>query len=146
MFLQTNDYKVVCTPTDLDIISQSSEDIRQQAEQTAIEEVSGYVRSRYDIAKAYKAEGANRNPLLVQLTVSIALYYLGMWLPSFMGNDTREALYNNAVARLRDIQKGVISLQSENDTLETSAFSPDEYRTNKTIIDRLFGKQRLSEY
>lgn len=109
MFLQTNDYKVVCTPTDLDIISQSSEDIRQQAEQTAIEEVSGYVRSRYDIAKAYKAEGANRNPLLVQLTVSIALYYLGMWLPSFMGNDTREALYNNAVARLRDIQKGAFT-------------------------------------
>ena len=57
-----------------------------------------------------------------------------------------ETAYKSAIATLRDIQKGVISLQSENDTLETSAFSPDEYRTNKTILDRLFGKQRLSEY
>ena len=109
MFLQTEDYRVVCTDTDLDIISQSSDEIRQQAEQTAIEEVSGYVRSRYDIAEAYEATGTDRNPLLVQLTVSIALYYLGMWLPSFMGNDTREVLYNNAIARLRDIQKGAFT-------------------------------------
>lgn len=109
MFLQEDDYRVVCAPADLDILSQSSEAIRQQAERTAIEEVSGYVRSRFDIAEAYAATGADRNPLLVQLTVSIALYYLGMWLPSFMGNDTREALYNNAVARLRDIQKGAFT-------------------------------------
>ena len=109
MFLQTDDYRVVCTPADLDIITQSSEEIRKKAEQTAIEEVSGYVRSRFDIAEAYEATGTNRNPLLVQLTVSIALYYLGMWLPSFMGNDTREALYNNAIARLRDIQKGAFA-------------------------------------
>lgn len=109
MFLHTDDYKVVCTPADLDIISQSDDNIRKQAEQTAIEEVSGYVRSRYDIAEAYKANGTDRNPLLVQITVSIALYYLGMWLPSFMGNETRELLYNNAIARLRDIQKGAFT-------------------------------------
>lgn len=47
---------------------------------------------------------------------------------------------------LRDIQKGIISLQAENDLLETSSFNPDEYRTNKNILDKLFGKQRLSEY
>ena len=109
MFLQTDDYRVVCAASDLDIISQSSDDIRRQAEATAKEEVSGYVRSRFDIAEAYAATGEERNPLLVQLTVSIALYYLGMWLPSFMGNDTREVLYNNAIARLRDIQKGAFT-------------------------------------
>ena len=57
-----------------------------------------------------------------------------------------ESAYKNAVSTLRDIQKGVISLQSENDIFETSVFSPDEYKTNKTILDRLFGKQRISEY
>ena len=57
-----------------------------------------------------------------------------------------ENAYKNAISTLRDIQKGIISLQSESDTLETSNFNPDEYRTNKDILDRLFGKQRLSEY
>jgi hypothetical protein len=47
---------------------------------------------------------------------------------------------------LGDIQKGIISLQAENDLLETSSFNPDEYRTNKTLLDKLFGKQKLSEY
>lgn len=139
MFLQTDDYRVVCAPTDLEIISQSNEEIRQQAEDTAKEEVSGYVRSRFDIAEAYEASGTDRNPLLVQLTVSIALYYLGMWLPSFMGNDTREVLYNNAIARLRDIQKG--------------AFTPDfprytdEDAGGKTQGDSVrFGSMRPNKY
>ena len=44
------------------------------------------------------------------------------------------------------IQKGVITLESESDTLETASFSPSEYKTNKKIIDRLFGKQKLNEY
>ena len=57
-----------------------------------------------------------------------------------------ENAYKNAIATLRDIQKGIISLQAENDLLETSSFNPDEYRTNKNILDKLFGKQRLSEY
>ena len=54
--------------------------------------------------------------------------------------------YKNAISTLKDIQKGVISLQSENDSLETAGFNAEEYKTNKDIIDRLFGKHRLSEY
>ena len=52
----------------------------------------------------------------------------------------------NAISTLKDIQKGVISLQSENDSFETAGFNAEEYKTNKDIIDRLFGKHRLSEY
>lgn len=57
-----------------------------------------------------------------------------------------EQNYKNAIQTLKDIQKGVITLESENDLLESSAFNPDEYRTNKQILDRLFGKQKLNEY
>ncbi|MBQ9598086.1 MAG: DUF1320 family protein [Bacteroidales bacterium] len=109
MFLQTEDYSVVTSPDDLTVITQSSEEIRQKAERIAVEEIAGYVRSRYDIDAAFAAEGEDRNPLLVQLTVSIALYYLGMWLPQFMGNDTRQTLYDNAISRLKDIQKGAFT-------------------------------------
>jgi len=109
MFLNADDYRVVTGQEDLAVITQSSEEIRQKAEKTAMEEIAGYVRSRYDIDAAFAAEGDARNPLLVQMAVSIALYYLGMWLPQFMGNDVRQTLYDNAISRLKDIQKGAFT-------------------------------------
>lgn len=109
MFLTVDDYRVVCSEADLDIITQSNEDIRCRAERIAMDEVAGYVRSRYDIDHAYAAEGGERSVMLVQITVSIALYYLSKWLPQYMGGDVRLELYDNAIARLKDIQKGAFS-------------------------------------
>lgn len=106
MFLTNDDYRVVCCPADLEIICQSSDDIRRQAERIAMEEVAGYVRTRYDIDAAYAKTDIYRNPLLVQLTVSIALWWLGQWLPGMIGGEMRLTLYDNAIARLKDIQKG----------------------------------------
>ncbi|MGN1154145.1 MAG: phage protein Gp36 family protein, partial [Candidatus Gastranaerophilaceae bacterium] len=57
-----------------------------------------------------------------------------------------ETAYKNAISTLRDIQKGIISLQAENDLLETSSFNAQEYKTNKSILDKLFGKQKMNEY
>lgn len=105
-FLTLDDYKVVCSPADLDIISQSDPDNRERAERAAFEEISGYVRSRYDIAAAFEARDIARNPLLVQIAVSIALWWLGQWLPGMMGSDMRELLYKSAIDRLKDIQNG----------------------------------------
>ena len=105
-FLTVDDYRVVTCPADLEIICQSSDEIRQQAERVAMEEVAGYVRARYDIDAAYAQTDMFRNMLLVQLTVSIALWWLGQWLPGMLGGDMRETLYNNAIERLKDIQKG----------------------------------------
>ena len=105
-FLTNDDYRVVTCPSDLEIICQSSEDIRRQAERTAMEEVAGYVRTRYDIDAAYSKTDIQRNPLLVQLTVSIALWWLGQWLPGMLGSEMRQTLYDNAISRLKDIQKG----------------------------------------
>lgn len=109
MFLTVDDYRVVCSEADLDIITQSSEDTRRRAERIAMDEVAGYVRSRYDIDTAYAAEGEERNSLLVQVTVDISLYYLSKWLPQYMGSEVRVELYDLAIARLKDIQKGVFS-------------------------------------
>jgi hypothetical protein len=66
-----------------------------------------------------------------------------------MRNEMPEVIennYRNAISTLRDIQKGIITLQSENDLLETSNYNPLEYKTNKNILDKLFGQQRLNEY
>jgi hypothetical protein len=71
-----------------------------------MEEVAGYVRTRYDIDAAFAKTDIERNPLLVQLTVCIALWWLGQWLPGMLGGEMRQTLYDNAIARLKDIQKG----------------------------------------
>lgn len=104
-FLSLEDYKVVCCPADLDVISQSDPANRERAERAAMEEIAGYVRSRYDIAAAFAASGPDRNDLLVQIAVAISLWWLGQWL-GMVGSDARELLYKNAIDRLKDIQNG----------------------------------------
>lgn len=106
MFLEDRDYKVVCNDDTLDIITQSDELVRHDAETSAQEEVEGYLRARYDTTKAFGQTGRERNAMLVRVTVSIALFYLGQSLPQFMGNDQREVMYNNAIAWLKDVQSG----------------------------------------
>lgn len=106
MFLEDRDYKVVCNDDTLDIITQSDEQTRRDAETSAQEEVEGYLRARYDTVKAFAQTGRERNAMLVRVTVSIALFYLGQSLPQFMGNDQRETMYNNAIAWLKDVQSG----------------------------------------
>lgn len=106
MFLEDRDYKVVCNDDTLDIITQSDEQTRRDAERSAQEEVEGYLRARYDTAKAFAQTGDKRNAMLVRVTVSIALFYLGQSLPQFMGNEQRETMYNNAIAWLKDVQSG----------------------------------------
>ena len=102
--------------------------------------IDGYLRGRYSLPLN------THFPLLRILAIDISIYRL---YARRMRNEMPEVIetaYKNAISTLRDIQKGVISLQAENDLLETSSFNPDEYRTNKNILDKLFGKQRLSEY
>lgn len=88
MFLEDKDYKVVCTDEVLDIITQSDPENRIRAELSAQEEAEGYLRSRYDTCRAFAQQGADRNPMLVRVVISIALYYLGQSLPQYMGGRT----------------------------------------------------------
>ncbi len=102
--------------------------------------IDGYLRGRYNLPLN------THFPLLKVLAVDISIYRL---YSRRLVNEIPEGIetaYKNAVSTLRDIQKGVISLQSENDLFETSGFNTDEYKTNKTILDKLFGKQRMNEY
>ena len=103
MFLEDNDYRIVCTDEDLEVIIEGDREARIEAEKSAQEEVESYLRSRYDTAQAYAMKGKARNAMLVRITVCIALYYLGQRLPQFMGNEQREAMYENAHKLLRDI-------------------------------------------
>lgn len=107
--LTIEDYKPVCSPRDLEILQQADTLTRQRAERTALEEVASYLRSRYDIEKAYAAVGDNRNPHLVQICVNVTLYYLVQWLPGRMGATNRVELYESSIEWLKNVQSGKAS-------------------------------------
>ena len=108
-FLTIQDYKAVCDPPALALIDQNDGDNLARAEGYAIEEVSGYLRSRYDAQAAFALQGEARNPQLVMVAVDITLYHLVSWLPQRMGYEIREIRYNAAIAWLRDVQAGKTS-------------------------------------
>ena len=102
--------------------------------------IDGYLRGRYSLPLN------THFPLLRILAIDISIYRL---YARRMRNEMPEVIetaYKNAISTLRDIQKGVISLQAENDLLETSSFNAQEYKTNMGFLDKLFGKQKMNEY
>lgn len=108
-FLTTDDYKAVSDAQTLDVIHQSDEANLERAEIYAIEEISSYLRGRYNMPAAYAATGLGRNAQLVMLTADVALYHLIAWLPKRMGFEIRETRYKRAIEYLENVQAGKAS-------------------------------------
>lgn len=106
MFLTIDDYRPVCSIRELDILQQKDDTIRLQAERTAMEEAAGYLRGRYDTDAAFALEGDERNAMLVQVCVSLSLWYLIQWMPGKMASTNRENTHEQAISWLRDVQAG----------------------------------------
>ena len=93
MFLNDDDYKAVCDDFEFETL-QANTDLGLTAERAAQEQISSYTRHRYDMARAFRQTGADRNPQLVQCCVNIALWLMVHRLPQNMGIERRESLYN----------------------------------------------------
>ncbi len=102
--------------------------------------IDGYLRGRYSLPLN------THFPLLRILAIDLSIHRLYSRRMRDEMPEVIENNYKNAISTLKDIQKGVISLQSENDSFETAGFNAEEYKTNKSIIDRLFSKDRMLEY
>lgn len=105
-FLTIDDFKTVCDPQTLTVINQDDTANLDRAERYAIEEVSSYLRTRYDVAMAFSRTGDQRNGFLVMIVADVALYHLVSWLPKRIGFEIRETRYNQAIAWLKDVQSG----------------------------------------
>jgi phage gp36-like protein len=130
MFLTNEDYSAVCDAATLDVIQQSDETIRARAEAYAIEEISSYLRARYNMEAAFAATGNSRNNQLVMMTADVALYHLIAWLPKRMGFEIRETRYKRVIETLVDVHKKlVMNLPTYTDpvTGETDTTNPVKY-------------------
>ena len=88
MFITEEDYKVVIGEAALRVVSQTDTTNRQNAEAEAIEEISGYLRPKYDCAAIFAAEGENRNKQIVI---------------------TRKERYDQAIKWLEKVQAGTVT-------------------------------------
>ena len=133
------------TPT---LIQLTSDDGQEAVDRVVAQEailysstlIDGYLRGRYTLPLDAHF------PLLRILAIDLSIHRLYSRRMRDEMPEVIENNYKNAISTLKDIQKGVISLQSENDSLETAGFNAEEYKTNKSIIDRLFSKERMFEY
>lgn len=108
MFITEEDYRVVIGDTALKVISQVSAENRTNAETEAREEISGYLRPKYDCEAVFTAEGNDRNRLVVMYTCDIALYHMSASQPQKMGAEIREERYKRAIEWLEGVQAGKI--------------------------------------
>lgn len=115
MFITDQDYKVVIGEQALRVVTQVNPDNRENAEKEAIEEISGYLRPKYDIDAIFatvpvgSADGKDtRNHLIVMYTCDIALYHMAASTPQKMGMEIRKERYERAIQWLEGVQAGKI--------------------------------------
>lgn len=108
MFITEEDYKVVIGEAALKVISQTDEANRANAETEAQEEISGYLRPKYDCVAIFAAEGDERNRQIVMYTCDIALYHMVSAMPQKMGSEVRKERYERAIKWLEGVQAGKI--------------------------------------
>ena len=104
MFITDEDYKIVIGDNALRIVSQVSAENRANAEKEAIEEISGYLRPKYDCPAIFSAEGDSRNSTVVMYACDIALYHMAASLPQKMGMEIRKERYERAIKWLEGVQ------------------------------------------
>jgi len=106
MYLTEDDYKKLITEDDRDVVEQSDDTTRTDAEKAAIEYIKGYLRSRYDVDTLFEKTGEERNPALLLFVMDEVLYTLHSSLPGNMMPEIRQIRKENLDKWLKDIQKG----------------------------------------
>ena len=107
-FVNENDYRVVIGDKAYEVVSQADCANRLNAETEAVEEISGYLRPKYDVSAIFNAKGDGRNKLIVMYVCDIALYHMSASLPGRMNSEVRKERYDRAIDWLKNVQAGRI--------------------------------------
>lgn len=112
MFLSENDYMTLITDDDREFVEQQDDDNRGRAEVMAIDQMSGYLRGQYNVNEVFKLEAIpdpdTRPGVLVMYCMDITLYHLHAMIPGRFIPEIRRIRYEDALAWLKDVAKGLI--------------------------------------
>lgn len=140
-----------CTSDDIEIqigknslVQLTNDDNTQQTVDSVVVEealiysstlIDGYLRGKYNLPLN------TQFPLLRVIAIDICIYRLYSRRIYTDMPETISENYKNAIRTLEQLKKGVITLEtSENTEVKTSG----EYRTNKTELDRIFNKKVIN--
>ena len=126
------------------LIQLTNDDCNQQTVDTVVVEealiysstlIDGYLRGKYSLPLN------THFPLLRVVAIDLSIYRLYSRRIYTDIPETISENYRNAIRTLEQLKKGVITLETdENTEVKTSG----EYRTNKTELDRLFSKRIMN--
>lgn len=126
------------------LIQLTNDDCNQQTVDTVVVEealiysstlIDGYLRGKYSLPLN------THFPLLRVVAIDLSIYRLYSRRIYTDIPETISENYRNAIRTLEQLKKGVITLETdENTEVKTSG----EYRTNKTELDRLFNKRIMN--
>ena len=126
------------------LIQLTNDDCNQQTVDTVVVEealiysstlIDGYLRGKYLLPLN------THFPLLRVVAIDLSIYRLYSRRIYTDIPETISENYRNAIRTLEQLKKGVITLETdENTEVKTSG----EYRTNKTELDRLFSKRIMN--
>ncbi|MDE5703946.1 MAG: DUF1320 domain-containing protein [Bacteroidales bacterium] len=109
MFCKPEELKTVAYTYQIDQITMEDETIVITAIETAKEEVRSYLSHRYDMQKAFAAEGSGRNPQLLHMVKVIALYHIVQLSNVDMLYDRVKADYDAAIPFLNRCADGKLN-------------------------------------
>lgn len=116
-FLEKADFKSAIRDYQLDAITDDDDTIVEVAIDMAIEEVSSIFtpsdkkvwedgRPHYDVEAIFTATGADRNPLMMGNTLTVAIWHLVFLCNVGVEYDKAEARYDRAITYLKALAKG----------------------------------------
>lgn len=108
-FIDTDELKLRKQLSLLDDLSEDDYSIYQELELMAIEEISSYLRGRYDTELIFNQVGINRNPIIKRLVIDLIKYYL-MERSSNGVSDIDQLRYDNNIKYLMDVNSGKYQL------------------------------------
>ena len=109
MFLTLEELKSVAYSYQLEQIVDNDATILHMAINAAVEEVRGYLSSRYDTRAVFAAEGEDRNPLVLEITKDIALWYIIRLSNVDILYETVKDRYDRAVKWLDRVASGTVT-------------------------------------
>jgi phage gp36-like protein len=107
-FITTTDYDAAIHSEILDALTRDDDAVIEIAEDTAIEEMKGYMAKRYDCDVIFAKTGSQRSQLVVMMAIDITLYHLHSASNPMRFPQVRKDRYERAVDWLKAVQKGDI--------------------------------------